>query len=861
MCQAPIGAHRVSFPAPLFRTHLSTPGPDVRIPIEPPAAHRRQAASPCATGPALFQRLVDLVSPGPDSRDELIETLADAENKELIAPESRMMLEGVIRMADLTAGDVMVAAPRMDLLDIDAAYEELLNDVISTGHSRFPVYEGRRENVIGILMAKDLLKLQRSPDLNLRTLLRPAVFVPESKGLNELLRDFRANRNHLAIVIDEFGNTAGSDHDRGRARGDRRRDRGRVRREGRRVRHLHAGRRQPARRRRRDIDGGERGLRRRRCRPTSSRPSAAWSPTSSGRVPRRGESVTVGGLVFTVMLTRGGAVRWFKVTRARRGGGRVRRRLSGASAGRATARGAGRDPPSRRPALALDAALVAAARRAAHLRLRRHPACGRCSSLAVALLAWRVAPAVAAACGLLGFAFGTAWLGAGTWWLFVSMHRYGGLPAWLAALAVLRCCAAFLSLYLAAAMAAFARWRPRRRRGAMRRCSPPCWLLAELARGVDLHRLSVGRERLRAGRFAARRLRAVGRRLRHRRDRRRRSRPGSAFALAAACAAAGWRCAGSALVLLGGGASLGRPDFTDADAGAERHAAAGQRAAGREVRGRSTSPRRCRGRAAQLLAARGELVVAPETVDPVAAGAARRRRTGTPLLRAFQRGDQRRAPRPAAGRRRGRLHQFGGRHLGATAPLPDGYYRYDKHHLVPFGEFIPHGFHWFTRLMNIPLGDFNRGAADGAVVRVRRRAHRAEHLLRRPVRRGAGGALRRPGRGADDLRQPRATSAGSATRSRSTSTCTSRACARWSSQRPMLRATNTGATAVIDHHGVVTACAAAVHAGRRSTATVEGRQRPDAVRALGRALRPVAAVGARPGARRRRLAAAARADP
>ena len=120
-----------------------------------------------------------------------------------------MMLEGVMRMADLTAGDVMVAAPRMDLLDIDADYDELLHSVIDTAHSRFPVYEGKRDNIIGILMAKDLLKLQRAPELNLRTLLRPAVFVPESKGLNELLRDFRANRNHLAIVIDEFGNTAG----------------------------------------------------------------------------------------------------------------------------------------------------------------------------------------------------------------------------------------------------------------------------------------------------------------------------------------------------------------------------------------------------------------------------------------------------------------------------------------------------------------------------------------------------------------------------------------------------------------------------------------------------------------------------
>ena len=138
-----------------------------------------------------------------------METLADAEQRELIEPQSRAMLEGVLRMADRTAGDVLVAAPRMDLLDLGAPYDELLASVIETGHSRFPVFEGERENIVGTLMAKDLLKLQRAPELNLRTLLRPVVFVPESKNLNELLRDFRTNRNHLAIVIDEFGRVAG----------------------------------------------------------------------------------------------------------------------------------------------------------------------------------------------------------------------------------------------------------------------------------------------------------------------------------------------------------------------------------------------------------------------------------------------------------------------------------------------------------------------------------------------------------------------------------------------------------------------------------------------------------------------------
>ena len=156
-----------------------------------------------------LQKLAEFIHPGPDSTDELIETLAEAEDNKIIGAESRLMLEGVIRMADMTAGDVMVPATRMDMLNIQEPLEQLLHTVIDTAHSRFPVYEGERENVLGILMAKDLLKLQRAPELNIRALLRPAVFIPETKGLNDLLREFRGNRNHLAIVIDEFGRLAG----------------------------------------------------------------------------------------------------------------------------------------------------------------------------------------------------------------------------------------------------------------------------------------------------------------------------------------------------------------------------------------------------------------------------------------------------------------------------------------------------------------------------------------------------------------------------------------------------------------------------------------------------------------------------
>lgn len=185
---------------------VTTPQPSV---AESPPSGGPQRSLRHVDKRGFLQKLAEFIHPGPDSKDELIETLADAEDNDIINAESRVMLEGVIRIADMTAGDVMVATPRMDVLNIDAPYDELLHLVIDTAHSRFPVFEGERENIIGILLAKDLLKLQRAPELNIRALLRPATFVPETKGLNDLLREFRGNRNHLAIVIDEFGRVAG----------------------------------------------------------------------------------------------------------------------------------------------------------------------------------------------------------------------------------------------------------------------------------------------------------------------------------------------------------------------------------------------------------------------------------------------------------------------------------------------------------------------------------------------------------------------------------------------------------------------------------------------------------------------------
>ena len=264
-----------------------------------------------------LQKVVEFIHPGPDSTEELIETLAEAESNDVIGADSRVMLERVIRMADMTAGDVMVAAPRMDLIHIDAPFDELLHVVINTAHSRFPVYQGERENIIGILMAKDLLKLQRSPELNIRALLRPAVFVPETKGLNDLLREFRGNRNHLAVVIDEFGRVAGL-----------------VTIED--VLEQIVGEIEDEF----DIpedEGDIFALADRTYRVSGDTPvervSEAFGVTIAGsdpdetfetiggliahemgHVPKRGEQTELCGLQFVVLHTKGGAVRWFKVT-------------------------------------------------------------------------------------------------------------------------------------------------------------------------------------------------------------------------------------------------------------------------------------------------------------------------------------------------------------------------------------------------------------------------------------------------------------------------------------------------------------------------------------------------------------------
>ncbi len=264
-----------------------------------------------------LRKLVEFIHPGPDSTAELIETLVEAQENNIIGAESRAMLEGVIRMADMTAGDVMVPATRMDLVNIDEPYDLMLNGVIDTGHSRFPVYQNERENIIGVLLAKDLLKLQRAPELNIRALLRPPVFVPESKGLNDLLREFQGNRNHQAIVIDEFGRVAGlvtiedvleqivgeieDEFDTAEDEGD--------------IYGLadHSYRVSGDTTIERVEDAFD-------VRLASSDPDDEFDTIGGliahemGHVPKRGERHAMAGLNFVVLHTKGGAVKWFKVS-------------------------------------------------------------------------------------------------------------------------------------------------------------------------------------------------------------------------------------------------------------------------------------------------------------------------------------------------------------------------------------------------------------------------------------------------------------------------------------------------------------------------------------------------------------------
>ena len=159
-----------------------------------------------------FNRLTQAFAHEPKNRKELLEVLREAHQNKLLDSEALAIVEGAIQVADLQVRDIMVPRSQMISIKANQTPKEFLPAIIEAAHSRYPVVGESLDDVAGILLAKDLLPLILSgeqPNFNIKDMLRPATFVPESKRLNVLLREFRANHNHMAVVIDEYGGVAG----------------------------------------------------------------------------------------------------------------------------------------------------------------------------------------------------------------------------------------------------------------------------------------------------------------------------------------------------------------------------------------------------------------------------------------------------------------------------------------------------------------------------------------------------------------------------------------------------------------------------------------------------------------------------
>ena len=159
--------------------------------------------------PKLLERLSNFLLREPEDREQLINLLHGAFENHLMDSDSLAMIEGVLQVGEMQVRDIMIPRSQMDVIDITDSPEAFIPHVIETAHSRFPVIEDDKNDVIGILLAKDLLRYYAGEDFEVRDMLRPAVFIPESKRLNVLLKEFRSNRNHIAIVVDEYGGVAG----------------------------------------------------------------------------------------------------------------------------------------------------------------------------------------------------------------------------------------------------------------------------------------------------------------------------------------------------------------------------------------------------------------------------------------------------------------------------------------------------------------------------------------------------------------------------------------------------------------------------------------------------------------------------
>ncbi len=159
--------------------------------------------------PSLLERLSHFLLREPEDREQLVELLHGAYENSLMDSDSLAMIEGVLQVSEMQVRDIMIPRSQMDVIDITHPPETFIPHVIATAHSRFPVIEDNKNDVIGILLAKDLLRYYAGEDFEVRDMLRPAIFIPEAKRLNVLLKEFRSNRNHIAIVVDEYGGIAG----------------------------------------------------------------------------------------------------------------------------------------------------------------------------------------------------------------------------------------------------------------------------------------------------------------------------------------------------------------------------------------------------------------------------------------------------------------------------------------------------------------------------------------------------------------------------------------------------------------------------------------------------------------------------
>ena len=416
--------------------------------------------------------------------------------------------------------------------------------------------------------------------------------------------------------------------------------------------------------------------------------------------------------------------------------------------------------------------------------------------LTLGALVWCVGRASPWRAAALGMGFGTAWLAASIWWLFISMHSFGGLPAWMAALAVLLL-SAFMALFLAAAMGAFARWR----RGFVAADAllfGAVWLLAELARGA----LFTGFPWAASGyAHVDGPLAALAPWL---------GVYGIGFVSAALAAALAlprgggwwaWAAPGVvAVAALTAAAVAGPAQFTQAN-GTLRVSLLQGNVPQDEKFSLAHLPEALAWTREQLLAAQGELVLGPETVIPLLPAQLDPAYWDS-LLAHFRQGRQAAlVGLPLGDEQLGYTNSVAGI-SAASASQPGGFYRYDKHHLVPFGEFIPFGFRWFTAMMNIPLGDFNRGAliAPSFQVQAERVAPNVcyEDLFGEELAARFADAARAPTILANISNIGWFGETIAVTQHLNISRMRT-----LELQRPMLRATNTGATVVIDHRGRV----------------------------------------------------------